>query len=95
MRRHLTMHDRLEAAAKWLLVVVVLLLSCGTVYIYVALIVDLTGPEALPRASAEVAFALTAALVVTVTCLTILRNRERSRPHHDAGEPGRDRRRSG
>jgi len=64
MRRHLTKRD---TAARWLLALVFLMLSSGTIYLYATLIVD------LPRPPAGTAFALTAALVVSVTCLTILR----------------------
>lgn len=82
MRRHLSEGRRLEPAALRLLVVVVLMLSLGTVYMYAALVVD------LPRASSGQAFGLTAALVVSVTCLKILRDRQRSR---EAGSTRADR----
>ncbi len=81
MRRHLMNSYRLEAAAGWLLTVVVLMLSCGTVYLFATLVVD------LPRPSAAYAFALTAALVVSVICLKILGNRKKSRQHRDVSEP--------
>jgi len=67
------------------------MLSCGVIYTYVALIVDLSGREGSPAHLGRSRVGPTAGLVVSVTCLKILRDREMSRQFQDTGAGASDR----